>query len=370
MTISKLGNKKYKIRVTKYINGKKRERKLTGVFATMGQARAKERELLEVLASLKLKEENLESRYTWNRALDDYLDYSEANHRLSTYYNRMKVLEAHTSVWNEVELHEINKADVKELIDSKNFSISHKRELLKYIRQVFEIAIDNRKVDYNPAKRIKIHGDKNHREKAKKLQAMTKDEIASVLHYMNHIGHDWYDIFAVTYLLGLRSSEAVALEFQDFDWDNNQVIISKSWCKKKKGFVPPKNGTSRRVPINGELKSLLKRLHLQSGGEGFVLPRKRSWINGGATKVLQKVQHDLGIKPTNYHSLRASFITHLLLAGMSVVKVQALVGHAELSTTQRYIRLSGSDLSGVTDNLSIQLEKPGTVLKFKKDPMQ
>ena len=85
-----------------------------------------------------------------------------------------------------------------------------------------------------------------------------------------------------------------------------------------------------------------------------------------AIKGLQKIQTELGIKHTNYHSLRASCITYLLLDGMSVVKVQVLVGHAELSTIQRYIRLSGSDLSGVTDNLSIKTERSGRLIQFNK----
>ena len=269
-----------------------------------------------------------------------------------------------------MELHEIAKSDVKKLIDSIDCSISHKKEVLKYIRQVFDIAIDNRKSSFNPTKNIKLHGDKNQKDKANKLGAMTKKEVAAVLLYMEDIDHSWYDIFAVTYLLGLRSSEAVALEFQDIDWSTNQIVISKSWCKKKKGFVPPKNGTSRRIPINNELKTILKRLSLASGGSGFILPRVKSWINGGATKVLNKIQSELGIQNTNYHSLRASFITHLLLDGMSVVKVQVLVGHAELSTTQRYIRPSGSDLLGVTDSLSIKSnnhDSLGQVIQFKKN---
>ncbi|WP_417335906.1 tyrosine-type recombinase/integrase [Halobacteriovorax marinus] len=102
---------------------------------------------------------------------------------------------------------------------------------------------------------------------------------------------------------------------------NREGLISKSWCKHKKGFVPPKNGTSRIVPMNKQLKTHLRELSLKSKDKGFVLPRNKSWMNGGATKVLQTVQSELGIKLTNYHSLRASFITHLLRSGMDIISV-------------------------------------------------
>lgn len=374
MAIKKLGNKKYKIRVTKYINKKKRERKFTGKFETMGQVKAKERELDEILEKLKYKEENLDNLYTWRKAVDDYLDHSQLNHKLSTFYNREKVLSAHTSNWSDVELHEITNTEVKELIDSRDCSISHKKEILKYIRQVFETAIDNRKIDHNPAKRISVQGDELEKDKAKKLEAMTKTEVSELLTYMKEINHEWYSIFYVTYQLGLRCAEAIALEFQDIDWQREHVVISKSWCKHKlrknpesRGMKPPKNGTSRIVPMNKQIKFYLKELSLKSGNKGFVLPRIKSWMNGGASKVLRGIQKQLGIKQTNYHSLRSSFITHLLRSGMDVVRVQAMVGHKELATTQRYIRLDATDLQGATKAIELDFEPKGRVLSFEKD---
>ena len=79
-------------------------------------------------------------------------------------------------------------------------------------------------------------------------------------------------------------------------------------------------------------------------------------MNGGATKVLQAVQKELSIKLTNYHSMRATFITHLPRSGMDIISVQAMVGHRELSTTQRYIRLDATDLQGATGALEIDFE--------------
>ena len=82
--------------------------------------------------------------------------------------------------------------------------------------------------------------------------------------------------------------------------------------------------------------------------------------------MLQAVQKALDIKLTNYHSLRASFITHLLRSGVNVVSVQAMVGHQELSTTQRYIRLDGSDLTGLTKTLEVDFDSVGKVIPFIK----
>jgi integrase len=367
MTIKKLGNHNYFIRVTKYINGKKRERKFTGILVTAGAAKAKEAELDKELKDIKFKEENEALRYTWKKALVDYLNYSEDKHRLSTFYNRLKVLEKYTPSWDNRELNEISKTEVRELVENIPKTISFKIEVLKYIRQVFELACESHKLSFNPAKKIALSEDKAFRDKASQLSAMTKSEAATLFDYMKEIKHEWYEIFYITYQLGLRSSETVALQFKDLNFEKSHVVISKSWCKKKKGFVPPKNGTSRIVPMNKQLASFLKEKKLMTTSlDDFILPRNRSWMNGGATKVIHQLQDILGIKRTNYHSLRASFITHLLRDGLDITRVQAMVGHRELSTTQRYIRLDGTDLQGVTESLSIEHVKRGELIKFRE----
>lgn len=367
MAIRKKSSGYYFIRVTLQISGKKRERKFTGMLPTVGAAKAKEQDLINELKRIKAFEEDTTKVYTWKRAVADYLDYSEENHRLSTFYNRQKVLEKYTLPWNGIEINEINRDHIKKLVEDIKQSVSFKKEVLKYIRQVFELACENKKSALNPARKIVLSDDKFFKSKASQLTAMTKSEVSKLFSYLREPKHAWYEIFFVTYHLGLRSSEAVALQFSDINFEKCHVVISKSWCKKKGGFVPPKNGQSRIVPINKPLMAMLKELKLQSTGpDAYVLPRIRSWMNGGATEILNSIQDLLEIKRTNYHSLRASFITHLLRNGLDVTRVQSMVGHRELSTTQRYIRLDGTDLTGVTESLAIDECGNGKVILFKE----
>lgn len=366
MAIKDLGNGKYFVRVTVYIRGKKRERKCTAKFPTKGSAKAKEKELLRLLNEIKEREENEMLYYTWERAKDDYLSFSEENHRLSTYYNRSKVLNAHTKIFNKREIKEITREEIKSLVNELPFTISYKIEVLKYVRQVLELALENGKINYNPAKKIKIMGDKSNLEKANKLEAMTKNEINMLLSYTKEIGHEYHSIFYVSYQTGMRSGEAMAFEFEDIDWDRNHISIAKSWCKQSGALVPPKNGTSRIVPMNDQFKIFLKELGLQSNYKGFVLPRINSWFGGRATKILQELQRHLGIKETNFHSIRASFITHLLRNGMDIIRVQAMVGHKDLKTTQKYIRLDATDLVGATNSLEVDMEERGQVIDLEK----
>ncbi|MFA6238144.1 MAG: site-specific integrase [Bacteriovorax sp.] len=355
MSIKKLGNGKHFIRVKVLVNNKSKELKHTGNFSTIGAARAKEKQLFEALLHLKHKLENEELRFTWDKAVKNYLEESENNLRLSTLYNRKVMLEAHTNTLNDIEIKDLNKTDFKNLFEKINISTTTKNELVKYCRQVLDQALENRKIFFNPLKGVNFKSDKNEKRKTS-TEAMTHEEIVQVLNFIQEVNIEFYEILFLTYQLGMRSGEAIALRFSDIDWDKNTVTIKRAWCRRKKGFDLTKTGQQRVVPINVSTETFLKILKIKYDGQEFILPRNKLWINGRMAESLREIQTHLGIRKTDYHSLRASFITNLLKNGVATVSVQSMVGHVELKTTQRYIRLHGTDLKGVTDVININLE--------------
>ena len=184
---------------------------------------------------------------------------------------------------------------------------------------------------------------------------MSQAEIQQLLQVALKHRHPWYPIWRVIYSLGLRSGEGLALKWSDVDFNSSRVSINKSYCSKSKEIGPTKNRKTRTLVMNQSLAIFLKELKLIANGNEFVLPQLTDWKRGEAAEILRAFQRDLGIRETNFHSLRASFITHLLLNGVAVTKVQVMVGHSDLKTTQRYIRLIASDLDGATDSIALEL---------------
>lgn len=87
-------------------------------------------------------------------------------------------------------------------------------------------------------------------------------------------------------------------------------------------------------------------------------------------KVLKSFCEEIGITQVKFHDLRATFITQMLNNGVALSKVMAIVGHSSLKTTQGYLRLSGKDIEGATEELNIsvpQNEVAGTnVVAFQR----
>ncbi len=147
---------------------------------------------------------------------------------------------------------------------------------------------------------------------------------------------------------GLRNLETCRLMPQDID--SKRMIIH---IRRGKGGIDRYTILSRRLLL--QLRSYWRehRPHL----DGYLFP---STTNRGhacpnmVRYVFRKARKDAGItKKATPHTLRHSFATHLLECGYDITLVQALLGHRQLRTTQRYVHLSTDHLVKTCSPLDI-----------------
>jgi integrase/recombinase XerC len=151
-------------------------------------------------------------------------------------------------------------------------------------------------------------------------------------------------IFELLYGCGLRISELVGLNLDDFDF-------SERWVR-----VRGKGKKERQVPYAGKASVALDRYLalrkpvLNSERAVFLNHRGGRLTDRGARGIVKfyarMITGDSSIHP---HSLRHAYATHLLSDGADLRAIQELLGHARLSTTQKYTQVSLADLMAVYD---------------------
>src|SRR5262249_38682039 len=151
----------------------------------------------------------------------------------------------------------------------------------------------------------------------------------------------------VLYATGLRVSELVGLTINAVQLDAGYLVARGKGDKER--LVP----LGRRAVA--EVRAWLGRgrpvlLRGRSSRALFVGPRGPALTRQGVWKLLRGHAPRGGLrKPLSPHKLRHSFATHLVERGADLRVVQAMLGHADLATTQIYTHVDGRRLRAVYD---------------------
>lgn len=140
-------------------------------------------------------------------------------------------------------------------------------------------------------------------------------------------------LFQTAYACGLRISELIHLKVSDIDSARMVVIIRQG-----------KGAKDRLVPLSPRLLGELRWYWRTHGSRLWLFPGQqpgRPLHPGNVQRVFQRTLAGAGIdKRATPHTLRHSFATHLMEAGVDIFTVQKLLGHGSLSSTSRYLHLS------------------------------
>jgi site-specific recombinase XerD len=148
-------------------------------------------------------------------------------------------------------------------------------------------------------------------------------------------------ILELFYSCGLRISELLALDVKHLDFIGETVRVVGKGSKE------------RIVPIGGPAINAIQRYRQEAAvtsGPLFLSTRMRRITQQAVDQLLKKYLKRSSIPfAISPHKLRHSFATHLLDAGADLRSVQALLGHASLSTTQIYTHVTKERLKQAYD---------------------
>lgn len=154
------------------------------------------------------------------------------------------------------------------------------------------------------------------------------------------------DITIIAFNTGMRLGEIVFMQWKNIDFVAGTIFICNDANFKTK------TGKQRTVPMNSEVMTVLHRRYEQRTDEGnLVFPRMRG---GFASRVFKDAARTVlgNNTPIHFHSLRHSFCSNILNLGANVRVVQMLAGHANISTTEKYLHSTTQDGKNAVDLLS------------------
>jgi integrase/recombinase XerD len=175
---------------------------------------------------------------------------------------------------------------------------------------------------------------------------LSQDELRRLLIAATNLKHK--ALLMVAYDSGLRLSELRNLRIGDIDSDRMTIRVRSGKGQK-----------DRYARLTPELLKLLREYWLEYRPQSLLFPGETSdkpYDMATPGHILKKLCRKVGIqKRVSMHSLRHSFATHLLEAGVNIRIIQLLLGHGSLRTTALYTHISTEDLRATPSTMAMAL---------------
>lgn len=318
-----------------------------------------------------------------NDAFKVWAEYWLTSKRFEVSSDRYNTLRSRAALWidalNNAQITQIKPFELQTIL----FSIAAKnpytgepmakktiRGYVQIINAIFDFAIENRVIEYNPANNLKAPQAATTGTR----RALTEIERQRVMEFE----HRAKPSAMLMMLSGLRRGEATALQWNDIDFINNKISVTKSYNFKQKEFKTPKNGKARVVSVPQVLIDYLQTLPKISP---FVLTNAKGCMmtDDSWKRLYQSYMYDMNIEygfhgsaPNKYspikipmliqtftpHELRHTFCTIMFEAGIDALTAKEQLGHADIQTTLSiYTHLSQQHKENQVNKLDDYLKK-------------
>ncbi len=240
-------------------------------------------------------------------------------------------------------IEDITSNDIQEYFNTlKDYSDSTIKKIVEQFKQAFTLALNKGYIVRNPM--IDVVKPKSTKEK-RIVRALETEEQQKLTDYLMSIplADEPYKVaYLIEMYLGLRIGEVLALRNTDINLNKNLISVNKTLTRDRNDKVIMGKATKtyagiREVPIPSFIRNEIinqmrlaetnrdKQLFLDTNGN-YVRPNT---VNDKLKILLKK----LGIENISSHSLRHTYGTRCIEAGMRDVVLQRLMGHTDISVT-------------------------------------
>ena len=249
------------------------------------------------------------------------------------------IFKNHISVLEDVPISEIDRAAVTMLtqeLQDKGLCNKTVNDILIVLNMILSFAAEEYEINTPKIKYL--------REQRKETRYLTLCEQRKLIEYLctDTDIHKFGTLLAL--FTGMRVGELCALQWEDIT--DGAIVINKTMMRVKTGeksevvVLPPKSESSVRVlPYPPQLLEYYHRF----SGSGYVLSNKKLQCTEPRCmqEKFRKYVSDCGLKDVTFHTLRHTFATRCIEAGVDAKTVSELLGHSDTKITlNRYVHSS------------------------------
>ncbi|MDR0549222.1 MAG: tyrosine recombinase [Deltaproteobacteria bacterium] len=289
----------------------------------------------------------------FNRYLDFYLAHlrverNYSKHTLEAYGRAIRGLLSFLEGEGVLDLSALTKSQLTSylaiLTEERSLSPRARSLHLSAIRGFCGFLVEENLLSDNPA--AQLPGPKLPKSLPKALGTEEIATLVSAPDINTPLGLRDRAMLELTYATGLRVSELLSLTL-------GQVNLDEAWLR-----IFGKGQKERLVPIGQTALELLKDylsltrplfLKPNSGSTVFLTHRGRPMSRQFFWRRVSELAQSLGLSLVSPHVLRHSFATHLVEGGADLRAVQLMLGHADLTSTEVYLKTSSRRLRAVHD---------------------
>ena len=279
-----------------------------------------------------------------------------------TYKQRAIVAENFRDYYCEIEFEHLDEDCVRKFLQNKqNQGLagstieSRYWQLISFLSSEFGPVIEQQARDVDHKQIVKT-AKKNSKVEGKGAEPLSRSDYEHMMDYIENENKRLELIFRIAWQTGMRASEIANLRLNDIDYDENKIEVRTA----------KRPNHTRALSFNLKLKRELQKWkeayrseYLKNSDSDYLLPTHKSdriYPRNLTKAVKDKIDdlgwqeyegtHSNGAKRAKYtvHSFRKSFGLRRLRQGDSVRKVQLLLGHSDISTTQNYLVLDEKDI--------------------------
>jgi integrase len=272
-----------------------------------------------------------------------YLPWARANKRSSRDELHANVFCRHfgKKALNEIDQQMIEEFKVKRMKTITRYGRPRKpasvnRELA-ILSGIFTMAVNYEEIAQNPCRRVESLPENNQR-----TRHLSFDEEDRLFAALTGDREDLRALVTVAIYSGPRRGELLKLRWSNVDFDLNAI-----------NFTETKTNRDRSVPMEPIVQEPLLDLRDQAGDAEYVFTNPDTGTRyADIKKSFSAACREAGITNFTFHDLRHTFGTRLADAGVDVVKIKELMGHASIVTTMRYIHATDKGKRGAITVLS------------------